>query len=58
MRPDPEMIPVLIDTAKALKGSQKRLFMARTVKLIFDSSVSVFDVSPLAMGRGPLRSPI
>ena len=37
MRPDPEMIPVLIDAAKALKGSQKRLFMAKTVK---------------AMGRG------
>jgi hypothetical protein len=31
MRPDPEMIPVLIDTAKTLKGSQRRLFMARTV---------------------------
>jgi hypothetical protein len=31
MRPDPEMIPVLIDAAKALKGSQGRLFMARTV---------------------------
>jgi hypothetical protein len=40
MRPDPEMLPVLIDTAKALKGSQKRLFMARTVK---------------AMGRGGQR---
>jgi hypothetical protein len=40
MRPDPEMIPVLIDTAKALKGSQKRLFVARTVK---------------AMGRGGQR---
>jgi hypothetical protein len=40
MRPDPEMIPVLIDTAKSLKGSQKRLFMARTVK---------------AMGRGGQR---
>jgi hypothetical protein len=37
MRPAPEMIPVLIDTAKALKGSRKRLFMARTVQ---------------AMGRG------
>jgi hypothetical protein len=37
MRPDPEMIPVLIDTAKALKGSQRRTFMARTVS---------------AMGRG------
>ncbi len=37
MRPDPEMIPVLIDAADALKGSQRRLFMARTVK---------------AMGRG------
>jgi hypothetical protein len=40
MRPDPEMIPVLIDTAKALKGSQKRLFMARAVT---------------AMGRGGQR---
>jgi hypothetical protein len=40
MRPDPEMIPVLMDTAKGLKGSQKRLFMARTVK---------------AMGRGGQR---
>ena len=40
MRPDREMIPVLIDTAKALKGSQKRLFMARSVK---------------AMGRGGQR---
>jgi hypothetical protein len=37
MRPEPEMIPVLIDAAKALKGSQRRLFMAKTVK---------------AMGRG------
>jgi hypothetical protein len=40
MRPDPEMIPVLIDTAKSLKGSQKRIFMARAVK---------------AMGRGGQR---
>jgi hypothetical protein len=40
MRPDPEMIPVLIDAAKALKGSQKRLFMAKTVG---------------AMGRGGQR---
>src|SRR3954467_7755624 len=31
MRPSPEMIPVLIDTAKTLKGSQRRLFMAKTV---------------------------
>src|SRR3954454_2486697 len=31
MRPEPEMIPVLIDTAKTLKGSQRRLFMAKTV---------------------------
>jgi hypothetical protein len=37
MRPDPEMIPVLIDAAMALKGSQRRLFMAKTVN---------------AMGRG------
>src|SRR3982750_375986 len=40
MRPDPEMIPVLIEGAKALKGSQKRLFMAKTVQ---------------AMGRGGQR---
>ena len=31
MRPSPEMIPVLVDTAKALKGGQRRLFMAKTV---------------------------
>ena len=31
MRPDPEMVPVLIDTARSLKGSQRRIFMARTV---------------------------
>ena len=31
MRPSPEMIPVLVDTANALKGSQRRLFMAKTV---------------------------
>jgi hypothetical protein len=37
MRPSPEMVPVLIDTAKSLKGSQRRTFMARTVN---------------AMGRG------
>lgn len=40
MRPSPEMVPVLIEGAKALKGSQKRLFMARTVR---------------AMGRGGQR---
>ena len=37
MRPAPEMIPILIDAAQALKGSQRRLFMAKTVS---------------AMGRG------
>src|SRR3954447_6958734 len=40
MRPEPEMIPVLIDTARTLKASQRRLFMAQTVK---------------AMGRGGQR---
>ena len=40
MRPDPEMIPVLIDAARALKDSQKRVFMAKTVG---------------AMGRGGQR---
>jgi hypothetical protein len=40
MRPDPEMIPVLVDAAEALRGSQRRLFMAKTVE---------------AMGRGGQR---
>jgi hypothetical protein len=40
MRPNPEMIPVLIDAARALKGSRKRVFMAKTVQ---------------AMGRGGQR---
>jgi hypothetical protein len=40
MRPAPEMIPVLIDAAGALKCSQRRLFMAKTVR---------------AMGRGGQR---
>ncbi len=34
MRLSAEMIPVLIDAAKALKGSQRRLFMAKTVKAL------------------------
>ena len=32
MRPAPEMIPVLIDTARTLKAGPRRLFMARTVE--------------------------
>jgi hypothetical protein len=40
MRPEPEMIPVLVEAADVLKGSQKRLFMAKTVQ---------------AMGRGGQR---
>jgi hypothetical protein len=40
MRPDPEMISVLIAAAKALKGSQRRVFMAQAVA---------------AMGRGGQR---
>jgi len=34
MRPEPEMIPVLMDAANALEGSQKRLFMAETVRAV------------------------
>jgi hypothetical protein len=34
MRPSPEMIPVLIAAAEALKGSQRRLFMAKAVRAI------------------------
>ena len=30
--PPPEMIPVLIDTAKELKGPRRRLFMAKAVR--------------------------
>jgi hypothetical protein len=37
MRPSSEMIPVLIDAAKTLRGSQRRLFLAKVVQ---------------AMGRG------
>jgi len=40
MRPEPEMIPVLIGAAQTLHGSQRRLFMAKTVQ---------------AMGRGGQR---
>ena len=40
MRPEPEMIPILIAAAEALKGSQRRLFMAKAVQ---------------AMGRGGQR---
>src|SRR4051794_34242004 len=32
--PPAEMIPVLIDTAKTLKGHQRRLFMAKSVKAL------------------------
>jgi hypothetical protein len=34
MRPSPEMISVLIDTAETLKGYRRRLFMAKTVKAL------------------------
>ena len=34
MRPSPELIPVLIDTARTLKGYQRRLFMAQTVNAL------------------------
>ncbi len=40
MRPEPEMVPVLIDAANALRGSSRRLFMAQAVR---------------AMGRGGQR---
>ena len=34
MRPSPEMLPVHIDTAETLKGHQRRIFMAKTVKAL------------------------
>ena len=47
MRPAPEMIPVLIDTAKTLKASQRRAFMAKTVKAM--------GARRTTLGGGPSR---
>src|SRR6267154_3804603 len=54
MRPDPEMIPVLIDTAKTLKGSQRRLFMAKTVAAMGRGG-QVWAEAHLAWNRETIR---
>jgi len=54
MRPSPEMVPVLIDTAKALKGSQRRRFMAQTVKAMGRGG-QVWAEAHLGWNRGTIR---
>jgi hypothetical protein len=54
MRPAPEMIPALIDTAKALKASQRRAFMARTVKALGPGG-QVRAGAHLGWNRGTIR---
>ena len=54
MRPSPEMIPVLVDTAKALKGSQRRLFMAKTVEAMGRGG-QLWAEAHLGWNRGTIR---
>src|SRR3954464_5860089 len=54
MRPAPEMIPVLIDTAKTLRASQRRLFMAKTVKAMGPGGQLWAEVH-LGWNRGTIR---
>ena len=54
MRPAPEMIPVLIDTAKTLKGSQRRAFMAKTVKAMGRGG-QLWAEAHLGWNRGTIR---
>src|SRR3954464_10446921 len=54
MRPAPEMIPVLIDTAKSLKGSQRRAFMAKTVKAMGRGG-QLWAEAHLGWNRGTIR---
>jgi hypothetical protein len=54
MRPPPEMIPVLIDTAKALKASLRRLFMAKTVKAMGPGG-QLWAEGNLGWNRGTVR---
>jgi hypothetical protein len=48
------MIPILIDTAKTLKGSQRRLFMAKTVKAM-GSGGQLWAEAHLGWNRGTVR---
>src|SRR3954452_19238644 len=54
MRPAPEMSPVLIDTAKTLKGSQRRAFMAKTVKAMGRGG-QLWAEAHLGWNRGTIR---
>jgi hypothetical protein len=54
MRPAPEMIPVLIDTAKALKASQRRAFMAKTVQAMGRGG-QLWAEAHLGWNRGTVR---
>jgi hypothetical protein len=54
MRPAPEMIPVLIDTAKALKGSRRRSFLAQTVQAMGRGG-QVWAEVHLGWNRGTIR---
>ena len=54
MRPAPEMIPVLIDTAKTLKASRRRAFMAKTVKAMGRGG-QLWAEAHLGWNRGTLR---
>jgi hypothetical protein len=57
MRPSPEMIPVLIDTAKALKASQRRVFMARTVQAMGRGG-QLWAEAHLGWNRGTIRKAV
>ena len=54
MRPAPEMIPVLIDTAKTLKASQRRAFIAKTVHAMGRGG-QTWAETHLGWNRGTIR---
>ncbi len=54
MRPSPEMIPVLFDTAKTLKASPRRRFMAQTVQAMGRGG-QVGAETHLGWNRGTIR---
>jgi hypothetical protein len=54
MRPDAELIPVLIDTAKVLRGSQRRAFMAKTVQAMGRGG-QLWAEAHLGWNRGTVR---
>jgi hypothetical protein len=54
MRPALEMIPVLIDLAKALKGALKRAFMAKTVNAMGPGG-QAWAEAHLGWNRGTIR---